>query len=96
MEINIFITEDAFKSMTWNDMVAIQSAGKGNVDYAALQKLVLPFIVDKDNKPLPAEDARRLLGELNVFQISELLERVAASIHTFLSQKQNGNSVSSG
>lgn len=96
MQINIHITQAAFDSMTWDDMIIIQNTKEGQVNYGALRELILPFIVDENKNPLPAEDARALLGKLNIGQIATVIDEVTGKARDFLSQQQSGNSAISG
>lgn len=96
MEINIRITEEAFSTLTWNDMIALSSGRSGYVDYAGLIEFVPRFMVDSKGEPLPAETAREMLGKLKIDEIGQVLDRVTAGARDFLSQRQNGTPATSG
>jgi len=96
MNINIHITDAAFDSLTWDDMITIQGTKDGQVDYAALRELVLHFMVDDDKNPLPEDEARRLLGKLGMNDIKKTLDEVTDKVKYFLSQRQNDSSATSG
>ncbi len=96
MDINIHITDAAFDKLTWDDMITIQGTKEGQVNYAALRELVVHFMVDANQNPLPEDEARALIGKLPVPQIKIVLDTVTERTRDFLSQKQNGSSATSG
>ncbi len=69
------------EELTFDEMIAIQ---EGNLRQA--KGILVKFAVDENGKPLPDEDANRLIGQLSLTQMRELFNEFGAQINTEMAE----------
>lgn len=76
------------EEMTWEELETIQEMGQGQVQIAALRKMLARYVVDEQGQPVEMETAMRELGKLKRMEMLATMKSFAEAIQV---PKENGS-----
>jgi hypothetical protein len=90
MEVNLYVSMEAMKNLNWAAQIALKNSMAGEAaDIEDLRELIIPFVVDGNNKPLDETAARRLLGRVKDKDLPRIGEAFTKAMRDFLSRQRS-------
>ena len=91
MEINFLITEQSVNDMDIVDYEAFERAQDGDVKLYRLRPAITRFMVDKDNKPIPFDEAIKVSSKLKVKDMKNFIQKFFEVMKQSAVPKANGD-----
>lgn len=95
MEYQFYLTKEAVEEMETIDYEAFERAMDGDVKLYRLRPAIARFMVDKDNKPIPYNQALKFSEHLKVKECNEFVRKFFDSMSEKAVPKANGSELKS-